>query len=91
MKVEIPSEILALTERLRTQDNLATAHPVWCVQVKAKMGQWATVKVALSRKGIDDYLAVDGHNLKGHRVWVDSLNRCQEMIQLREWLMGLKP
>jgi hypothetical protein len=90
MNIDVPRHILELAERLRTQDNLCTEHPMWNVQVKGKLGQWITVKSALTRKGIDEYLAIDGHNLKGHRVWVDGMYRCFEMIALREWLMTLK-
>lgn len=80
-----------MAERLRTQDNLSTANPIWHVQVKGQMGQWVTVMVAMTRKGADDYLERDGHNLKKPRIFVESLYRCQEMIALREWLISLSP
>lgn len=149
---DIPQHILDLAERLRTQDNLCTAHPAYCVQQlkfnggldagindnfhymcadgevprshwkriraakergwsKVTIGgdeyrldelqeycyiiEWETVMVALTRKGAEDYIDANGHNLRtygeGPRIYVESFHRCREMIQLREWLMGLKP
>ena len=135
----IPDHILAIAERLRTQDNLATSHPAFCVQGYDKITsddgyeyewrneewelasedeaaeldeyldghseprdgwtkvrfqeEWRTVMCCLTRKGAEDYIACDGHNLRrdGHdaRIYVESFYRNQEMIQLREWLMTL--
>lgn len=38
MQTTIPKEILAIGEHLRTQDNLATASPIFCVQVLERIG-----------------------------------------------------
>ncbi len=138
--MNIPDHILALADRLRTQDNLATAHPIYCVQEADRIDgvidsdtydwvdedyypvdpekakeldaadldfedektkgyskayyriEWRTVRACLTRKGAEDYLAADGHNLRRHgepRIYVETLYRCAEMIALREWLMTL--
>jgi hypothetical protein len=34
--MDIPKELLEIGERLRTQDNLCTAEPMFCVQVKER-------------------------------------------------------
>lgn len=48
------------------------------------INQWVFVQgaVALTRDGIEAYLAVNGHNLKEPRVWVGSMYRVEEMIRL---------
>lgn len=57
--------------------------------------QWHTVMVALTSKGLDDYMKEDGHNVRRRafrgrtRVYVESLRRCQEMIDLRSSLMHM--
>lgn len=57
--------------------------------------QWRTVMVALTQKGLDDYMELDGHNVKRAafrgktRTYVESFYRCQEMIDLREALIGI--
>lgn len=38
MQTTIPQEILAIGEHLRTQDNLGTAFPIFCVQVLERIG-----------------------------------------------------
>lgn len=54
---------------------------------------WLTKKVFFTKKGCEDYLAVDGHNLKSlahdgiTRIYVESYYRCDEMISIREALM----
>lgn len=55
--------------------------------------RWETVMVSMTEQGCIDYIKANGHNLEkyGHppRIFVESFHRCQEMIQLREWLMEL--
>lgn len=45
------------------------------------------VTACLTRKGAEDYIARDGHNLTKPYIYVESLHRNKEMIALREHLM----
>ena len=55
--------------------------------------RWETVMVAFTEAGCEDYLKLDGHNIRRQahngqvRIYVESFNRCQEMISIREALM----
>lgn len=57
--------------------------------------RWETVMIALTQKGIDDYMDLDGHNVKRRafrgmtRTYVESFRRCQEMIDIREALIRM--
>lgn len=56
------------------------------------MDRWETVMVAFTEKGCEEYLALNGHNDKRRahngevRIYVESFNRCPEMIAIREFL-----
>ena len=56
--------------------------------------RWETVMVAFTQNGIDDYMKVDGHNVKRKafrgktRTYVESFHRCQEMIYIRQFLLN---
>jgi hypothetical protein len=56
--------------------------------------RWETVMVAFTEKGCEEYLELNGHNdrLRAHngevRIYVESFNRCPEMIAIRDALMG---
>ncbi len=52
---------------------------------------WETVPGAVSftSKGIEEYLAIDGHNLGEHRVFIGSARRCWQTIQLIDTLRRL--
>ncbi len=55
--------------------------------------RWETVMVAFTEKGCEEYLELNGHNgrraHKGEfRIYVESFNRCPEMIAIREMLKG---
>lgn len=55
--------------------------------------RWETVMIALTQEGIDDYMRQNGHNVKRRafrgetRTFVESFNRCQEMMAVRKFLM----
>lgn len=51
------------------------------------LDQWVTVMVAFTEEGCREYLRLNGHNLKEPRIYVESFNRCPEMIAIREALM----
>jgi hypothetical protein len=57
--------------------------------------RWETVMVAFTEKGCEEYLRLDGHNVRSlaHngevRIYVQSFNRCPEMIEIRETLLAL--
>lgn len=44
---------------------------------------------SLTRRGIEDYIAADGHNLERPRPYAASLYRCEEMQKLRRALIAL--
>lgn len=56
--------------------------------------RWETVMVAFTEKGCEEYLALNGHNDKRRahnsevRIYVESFNRCPEMIGIREYLIS---
>jgi hypothetical protein len=48
------------------------------------------VMVAFTEEGARGYLKQNGHNHRGKTsIYVESFNRCPEMIALREWLLSL--
>ena len=57
--------------------------------------RWETVMVAFTEEGCNEYLRLNGHNDKARafrgeiRIYVESFNRCLEMIAIREHLMSL--
>jgi hypothetical protein len=53
--------------------------------------RWETVMVAFTEEGCKEYLRQNGHNLRQPRIYVESFNRCPEMIAIRKMLMELKP
>lgn len=121
--------LLDISDRLRTQDNRATAEPMFCVQEQVRdvgydakyadgntvwidmqsgdyeeappytagaeefglKERWETVMVCFTEEGCLDYLRQNGHNHKGKtRIYVESFRRCDEMIEIRHWLMSNK-
>ncbi len=126
------SELLAIGERLRTQDNRITQNPMFCVQEKRRdvgydwaycdrvcwrdganetilydddpdfkepegdewerfgyRDRWETVMVAFTEVGCQQYISLNGHNHRGElRIYVESFNRCPEMVAIREALMA---
>lgn len=55
--------------------------------------RWETVMVCFTEGGCNDYMAVNGHNVKDSafrgevRIYAESYYRCAEMIAIREALM----
>lgn len=49
--------------------------------------RWETVMVAFTEEGCKEYLRQNGHNLCQPRIYVESFNRCPEMLAIRKWLM----
>lgn len=50
--------------------------------------RWETVMVSFTEKGCQEYLELNGHNHRGEtRIYVESFNRCPEMIAIREFLL----
>lgn len=47
------------------------------------------VTACFTRKGAEDYIAANGHNLERPFIYVESLWRNQEMIEIREHLMSI--
>jgi len=116
------AELEALAHEIETQDNLATAHPVFVVQQKRTVygvsddysdgsiwvyageecefedlddseiedailvgfaDTWEFVTACFTRKGCEDYIKANGHNLKEPRIYVESAHRNREWIMLR--------
>lgn len=131
------NDLSLIGEKLRTQDNLMTQNPMFCVQMKVrdcgfdvaysksrcwwnagkletvydddpdfkepegdgweKLGyedRWETVMVAFTEAGCNQYMELDGHNVKRRafrgetRIYVESFNRCPEMIAIRNFLIA---
>ena len=53
--------------------------------------RWETVMVAFTEEGCKEYLRQNGHNLNKPRIYVESFNRCPEMIAIRDWLLASVP
>lgn len=140
--VRVPDELLALGAELRTQDNRATAAPIFIVQQKrayvvdeayndsrtvwlqdrlgdrsevsplralrlerlfqgrycevpegyerlALMDIWEFVTACLTEEGCNDYLRLNGHNLKEPRVYAAGSYRNNEYRAVRDWLISL--
>ncbi len=51
--------------------------------------RWEFVTACFTRAGAEAFIARQKHNLKETRIWVDSLFRNQEMIELRNYLSEL--
>ncbi len=45
------------------------------------------VMTAFTEKGCEEYLRLNGHNLNNPHIYVDSFNRCPEMMAIREYLI----
>lgn len=121
--------IKVLAHEMITQDNLATAHPLYCVYEKKKIyGMteshadgfiWTRegeeidqseiefdvdgdpkveftklffkeinsfVNAHFTMKAAKKFVAENNHNFPDTFVYVTSLQRCNEMIQLQEWI-----
>jgi hypothetical protein len=58
------------------------------------LDRWETVMVAFTESGLQDFMREDGHNVNRRafrgqtRIYVESFNRCHEMIAVRRALMG---
>ena len=50
---------------------------------------WKTVMVAFTEEGCKEYIRQNGHNLNEPRIYVESFNRCPEMISIRKTIMEL--
>ncbi len=84
-------EIAAISERLVTQNNRITENPMFCVQQRrSKRSHYETVMVCFTEGGAQEYLRQDGHNLREPRIYVESFNRCPEMIAIRDVLIANK-
>lgn len=144
---DLPERIRNIIEQLHTQDNLATADPMYVVQHKVRdygcdrsggdddvigtcyvnhddclviseeqyvnfemegmddegddfnpkdwtetawRDRWQYVTVAFTRKGCEDYISANGHNLNETRIYVDTAYRNTEWIAVRKFLMEMK-
>ena len=52
--------------------------------------RWETVMVAFTEAGCKEYIRLNGHNHGETRIYVQSFNRCPEMIAIRESLIANK-
>lgn len=56
--------------------------------------RWETVMVAFTEGGCEEYLNLNGHNVKRKaykgqvRIYVETWNRCPEMIAIREFMLA---
>lgn len=86
-----PADLVALGERLRTQDNQMTAHPIFVVEHRDDARRpWEFVTACLTDEGARAYMNANGHNLrKFSRIFVHSGYRNDQWIGLRNHLMAL--
>jgi hypothetical protein len=50
---------------------------------------WVFCMASFTEEGCKEYLALNGHNLREPRIYVESWNRCPEMLAVRELLMAI--
>lgn len=50
---------------------------------------WDFCMAAFTEEGCKEYLRRNGHNLNQPRIYVESWNRCPEMLEIREFLLSL--
>lgn len=91
----------AVDGRVRTliaelHDNLATAHPLYCVldfgwDFMGITREWRFVTARFTRKAAEAYLAANHHNLQAPRVFVTSQHRCPEWQAVVALLKALAP
>lgn len=115
-----------IKEQLNTQDNCATANPIFMVEelervygLKSEYSDkyelveeeecqvvniddiedeyvsvrkvyyeefWKPIKACFSRADAEKFIELDGHNHKKLRIYVSSMHRCPQMVQLRNYL-----
>jgi len=51
--------------------------------------RWEFVTACFTRKGCENFIRINGHNIGPSRIYVDSAYRNYEFIGIREWLMEL--
>lgn len=94
-----PKQLAALREELRTQDNASTAHPlfvVYDVRIDGKRAHlnsanWRFVTACLTKKAAERFIVEYSHRLHKPFVYVDTLYGNDEMLALRNHLMGDTP
>lgn len=59
------------------------------VHIIPVVSKWKHEKFFLTRVGAENYIKCNGHNHDELRIYVDSMFRCHEMIELRKWIMDL--
>lgn len=69
-----------------TGDTVISKKPKKGYEKTGYKDSWHTVMVAFTEAGAQEYIRQDGHNLGKTRIYVESFNRCPEMIAIREWL-----
>lgn len=52
---------------------------------------WEFCMAAFTEAGCQQYLELNGHNLKNPRIYAESFNRCPEMLAIRDFLMTNTP
>lgn len=91
----VPDVFARIGAELASQDNAITAHPLFVVFEKQRCridkhdpASERFVTACFTRKGAEDYLAVNGHNLRDPFIYVASAWRNKEMIELREAMLA---
>lgn len=85
----IPDAIKQIAERLHTQDNRITSHPIFMVQMRTKRDHWMNVTPFFTSDAAEAFMALQGHNYFELRVYVASGYDNPEWRIVRDWLMTL--
>lgn len=95
--VAVPDGFASIGALIATQDNLATADPLFVVFEKQRCridkhdpASERFVTACFTRKGAEAYIAANGHNLREPFIYVASLFRNREMIGLRAAILAAK-
>jgi hypothetical protein len=87
----IPNEILLIAERLRTQDNRITSHPIFMVQERPdSQSNWTNLQPCFTNAAAEAFIERQSHNYRHLRVYVASGYDNPEWRIVRDWLMSLE-
>ena len=84
--------IVDIGRAIREQDNASTEAPIFVVEewrhVSAISFAWCFVTASFTRKGCEEYLRANGHNLGRVRIFAHGSHRNEEWRTVRKHLMG---
>lgn len=84
-----PLSLEAMDDEYCNHCDHSFTHGDWCLTRTAYQDTWDNVQPFFTRKGAEEYLRINGHNLKEPRIYVESAFRNAEWQAIVEMLMKL--